>query len=195
MSCLIAVHCFTDIVNFYVHGIHFLGFGRVFSDWGALIGLGVWGGGWYIQMSSKCLDCFFNYLFFFKHCWSYTLRLFLHVTFYYFVGFREVLPNCCCCESWPGDKVSFFNCDYPCIIDWISGCCMKVSDGLGMDGNLYMLCVSSCLIASSVSANTVKKIAVLLLHPWRTGGSLVVMVIIPFLWMVTPSLPRWKTVV
>ncbi len=62
-----------------------------------------------------------------------------------------------------------------------------------MDGKLYMLCVSSC-IASSISTNTVHNFSVLLLHPWRTGGSLVEMVIVPCLWMVTPSSAGLKTV-
>ncbi len=39
MSCLIAVHCFTCIVNFYVQIVHFLGFRSVFADQGAMIGL------------------------------------------------------------------------------------------------------------------------------------------------------------
>ncbi len=65
----------------------------------------------------------------------------------------------------------------------------------GMDGKLYTLCISLGLIALSISTDTFHNFAVLLLHPWRMGGLLVVMAIVPSLWMVPPSLFRWKTIV
>ena len=63
----------------------------------------------------------------------------------------------------------------------------------GIDGRMYTLFVSSfgclCLVV------TVHNFASLLLCPLRTGGSLVMIVIVPGLWIVTPSSPGWKTVV
>ena len=73
------------------------------------------------------LFCLLSLLFYL--CWSYALTLFLHVTFYFFIWFREVFPDCCCCKSWPGNKISHSNCIYPCIFDWVTSCRMKVSVG------------------------------------------------------------------
>ncbi len=64
----------------------------------------------------------------------------------------------------------------------------------GMDGKLNSLCVSFCLMALFFSADTIHNFPVLLLHTWRIGGSLVVMVIVPSLSMVIPSLPGKKHV-
>ena len=46
-----------------------------------------------------------------------------------------------------------------------------------------------------VGTETVHKFSPFLLHPWSTGGSLVVIVSVPFLWNVTPSFPGLNMVV
>ncbi len=48
---------------------------------------------------------------------------------------------------------------------------------------------------SVAAADTVHNFAPFFLHPWSTGGSLVVIVSAPFLWIVTPSLPGRNIVV
>ncbi len=48
---------------------------------------------------------------------------------------------------------------------------------------------------SVAAADTVHKFAPFFLHPWSTGGSLVVIVSVPYLWIVTPSLPGQNIVV
>ena len=61
------------------------------------------------------------------------------------------------------------------------------------EGRSYTLL--TCSFVGVLSANTVHNISPFSLHPWRTGGSDVVMVIVPGLWIVAPRSPGWKTVV
>ncbi len=63
-----------------------------------------------------------------------------------------------------------------------------------IDCNVYILFASS-LIWLFCFADTIHSFSWLLLHPWRTGGLLVVMVSVPFLWIHTPSSPEWNIVV
>ena len=46
-----------------------------------------------------------------------------------------------------------------------------------------------------VGADTVQSISPFFIHPWSTGGLLVVIVSVPILWNMTPSLPGQNMVV
>ncbi len=61
-----------------------------------------------------------------------------------------------------------------------------------INGRLYALFAHSFFVSS---ADIVHNFAPFDLHPWRMGGSAVVMEIVPGLWIVTPFSPGWTTVV
>ncbi len=63
---------------------------------------------------------------------------------------------------------------------------------LVIDGRSYALFACSLFVSS---ADTLHNFASFDLHPWRLGGSVIVMEIVPGLWTVTPFSPGWKTVV
>ncbi len=63
-----------------------------------------------------------------------------------------------------------------------------------VEGKLYTFATPLC--SGSISCvYIVHSFAPLFLHPWSTGGLLIVMVSVPSLWIVTPLLPDLKTVV
>ncbi len=62
-----------------------------------------------------------------------------------------------------------------------------------INGRSYTLFAHSFLIL--FSAKTVHNFAPFDLHPWRMGGLIIVFVIMPGLWIVTPVSPGWNTVV
>ena len=61
-----------------------------------------------------------------------------------------------------------------------------------IDGMSYTLATSSLSVHDAV---TVHSFSPFFLHPWRTGGSLIVIVSVPFLCIVTPLLPGLNIVV
>ena len=61
-----------------------------------------------------------------------------------------------------------------------------------VDGRLYALFASSL---PSSFADTIYRLSPSYLHPWSTGGLLVVIVSVPLSWIVTPSFSGWKIVV
>jgi hypothetical protein len=63
-----------------------------------------------------------------------------------------------------------------------------------MDGKLDTFAASSHLMLG-VCIVTVHKFAPFLLHPWSMGGLDVIIVSVPFLWIITPSLPGLNIVV
>jgi hypothetical protein len=63
-----------------------------------------------------------------------------------------------------------------------------------VEGKLYTFATPLC--SGSISCvDIVHSFAPLFLHPWSTGGLLVIMVSVPSLWIVTPMLPGLKIVV
>jgi hypothetical protein len=71
---------------------------------------------------------------------------------------------------------------------------MEVFDYWGIDSKLSTIATSLCSLFV-VGADTVHNFAPLFFSPWSTGGLLVVIVSVPFLWIITPSLPGLKIVV
>ena len=61
-----------------------------------------------------------------------------------------------------------------------------------MDGREYAFRACLRVLFCVWLVHTVLNSAPFALHPWRTGGSLVVMVRVPSLWIVTPWLPCQK---
>ncbi len=64
----------------------------------------------------------------------------------------------------------------------------------GINGKLYTLFTSS-LFSDLSEADIIQSFAAFDFLPLSTGGSLVVMMIVPSLWIVTPSSPGWNIVV
>ena len=64
-----------------------------------------------------------------------------------------------------------------------------------MDDREYAFRACLSVLFCVCLVETVHNFAPFALHPWRTGGSLVVMVRVPSLWIVTPWLPGQKIVV
>ena len=63
-----------------------------------------------------------------------------------------------------------------------------------IDGKLYTFATSSCSLFVA-GADTVHNSAPLFLHPWSMGGLLIVIVSVPFLWIITPLSPGLNIVV
>ncbi len=89
------------------------------------------------------------------------------------------------------DVVSRLDGFNPFTFNWESCQCVEVAYALLVDGKLYTLLISSSLFLVAV---TVQSLPPFLLHPWSTGGLLVVIVSVPFLCTVTPSFSGWNIV-
>ncbi len=83
---------------------------------------------------------------------------------------------------------------YSYLLGWLWSMFPRLGAVCSMDGRLYAFNITSWVLFVSW-VNTAHNFSQFALHPWSMGGSLVILVRVPSLWIVTPWSPGRKTVV